>query len=290
MADGLTALPIAVEMLDAAQASGLDLTAALSGDDDHLRPTEIAQPALLLVECALRSTLSDDLDVVAVAGHSVGEYAAAVAAHALQPADAMRVVIERGRAMAAMREGTMCALIGIDVDAATAVCEETQRETGEIVVVANHNAPGQLVISGSVAGVDAAAKLALARGARRAIPLNVSGAFHSPLMTAAATAFGAVLDSVSIADPHPPVVCNVDARDVHSAADLRDRLRAQLTSPVRWIDCVQRLVDLGAEMLVEVGPGSVLSGLARRIAPGVRAVSVNTSDAGARLDAAAVAG
>ena len=109
-------------------------------------------------------------------------------------------------------------------------------------------------------------------------------------MTAAATAFGAVLDGVSIADPHPHVVCNVDARDVRSAADLRDRLRAQLTSPVRWIGCVQRLVDLGAEMLVEVGPGSVLSGLARRIAPGVRAVPVNTSDAGARLDAAAVAG
>ena len=290
MADGLTGLPIAAEMLDAAHASGLDLGAALSGDDDHLRPTEIAQPALLFVECALRSTLPADLDVVAVAGHSVGEYAAAVAAHALQPADAMRVVIERGRAMAAMHEGTMCALIGIDVDAATAVCEETQRETGEIVVVANHNAPGQLVISGSVAGVDAAAKLALARGARRAIPLNVSGAFHSPLMRSAATAFGAVLDAVSVADPHPPVVCNVDARDVRSAAGLRERLRAQLTSPVLWIDCVHQLVDLGAEMLVEVGPGTVLSGLARRIAPDVRVVSVNTPDAAARLDAAAVAG
>jgi [acyl-carrier-protein] S-malonyltransferase len=290
MADGLTGLPIAAEMLDAAHASGLDLRAALSGDDDHLRATEIAQPALLLVECALRSTLPADLDVVAVAGHSVGEYAAAVAAHALQPADAMRVVIERGRAMAAMHEGTMCALIGIDVVAATAVCEETQRETGAIVVVANHNAPGQVVISGSVAGVDAAAKLALTRGARRAIPLNVSGAFHSPLMSAAATAFGAVLDGVSIADPHPPVVCNVDARDVRSAADLRERLRAQLTSPVRWIDCVHRLVDLGAEMLVEVGPGSVLSGLARRIAPDVRTVSVNTPDAAARLNPAVVAG
>jgi [acyl-carrier-protein] S-malonyltransferase len=290
MAEGLMDLPIAVEMLGAAQASGFDLSAALSGDDEHLRPTEIAQPALLFVECALRSTLPEDLDVVAVAGHSVGEYAAAVAAHALQPADAMRLVIERGRAMAAMHEGTMCALIGIDADAATAVCEETQRDTGEIVVVANHNAPGQLVISGSVAGVDAAAKLALTRGARRAIPLNVSGAFHSPLMTAAATGFGAALDAVSIADPQPPVVCNVDARDVHSAGDLRDRLRAQLTSPVRWIDCVHRLVDLGAEMLVEVGPGSVLSGLARRIAPDVRALSVNTPEAAARLDVAAVAG
>jgi [acyl-carrier-protein] S-malonyltransferase len=290
MADGLTDLPIAVEMLDAARSSGLDLRAALAGDDEHLRPTEIAQPALLFVECALRSSLPDDLDVVAVAGHSVGEYAAAVAAHALTPADAMRLVIERGRAMAAVREGAMCALIGIDVAAATAACDETQRESGEVVVVANHNAPGQLVISGSTAGVDSAAKLAIARGARRAIPLNVSGAFHSPLMTSAAARFDNALDAVSIADPHPPVVCNVDAADVHTAEALRDRLRAQLTSPVRWIDCVHRLVDLGAEVLLEVGPGSVLTGLARRIAPEVRTASISTADAATHLDVAAVAG
>jgi len=290
MADGLTDLPIAVVMLAAAESSGLDLRAALGGDDDHLRPTEIAQPALLFVECALRSTLPDDLDVVAVAGHSVGEYAAAVAAGALTPADAMRLVIERGRAMAAMRDGTMCALIGIDVAAATGACDDAQRETGEIVVVANHNAPGQLVISGSSGGVEAGAKLALERGARRAIPLNVSGAFHSPLMTSAAAHFGSALDAVAIADPHPPVVCNVDGADVHTAAELRDRLRAQLTSPVRWIDCVHRLVALGTETLIEVGPGSVLTGLARRIAPEIRAVSLSTPDAVARLDLAAVAG
>ena len=290
MADGLTTLPIAVEMLDAAKSSGLDLEAALMGDDEHLRPTEIAQPALLLVECALWSTLPDDLDIVAVAGHSVGEYAAAVAAHALQPADAMRLVIERGRAMAAMREGTMCALIGIDVDSATAVCDEVQRETGESVVVANLNAPGQLVISGSMSGVDAASKLALTRGARRAIPLNVSGAFHSPLMAAAAHEFERALDSATLSDPNPPVVCNVDAHDAHTADELRERLRAQLTSPVRWIDCVGRLVELGAETLVEVGPGNVLGGLARRIAPETRAVSVNTPDAAARFDAAGVSG
>ena len=143
MADGLIDLPIAQEMLAAATSTGLDLRAALSGDDEHLRPTEIAQPALLLVESALRSALPATLDVVAVAGHSVGEYAAAVAAGALTAADAMRLVIERGRAMAAMHEGTMCALIGINVDAATAVCEESARETGEVVVVANHNAPDQ---------------------------------------------------------------------------------------------------------------------------------------------------
>jgi [acyl-carrier-protein] S-malonyltransferase len=290
MADGLTDLPIALEMLAAAESSGLDLRAALSGDDEHLRPTEIAQPALLLVECALRSTLPDDLDVIAVAGHSVGEYAAAVSSSALTPADAMRLVIERGRAMAAMRNGTMCALIGIDVDAAIDVCAETQRETGEIVVVANLNAPGQLVISGSTDGVAAASKLALTRGARRAIPLNVSGAFHSPLMTSAAARFETALHAVAIADPDPPVVCNVDATDVHTADALRERLRAQLTSPVRWIDCVRRLVDLGADTLIEVGPGSVLSGLARRIAPDTRTISVSSVDAAKSIDIAAVAG
>jgi [acyl-carrier-protein] S-malonyltransferase len=289
MADGLTDLPIAEAMLTAATASGLDLAAALSGDDEHLRPTDIAQPALLVVECALRTALPADLHVVAVAGHSVGEYAAAVAAGALQPADAMRLVIERGRAMAAMRDGTMCALLGIDLDVATAVCEQAQRESGEVVVVANHNAPGQLVISGSRAGVDAAVALALARGARRAIPLNVSGAFHSPLMASAASRFTVALNSVPLSDPDPPVVCNVDALAVHTAVELRDRLREQLTAPVRWIECVQRLVDLGAEALIEVGPGTVLSGLARRIVPGVRTVAVNTREAAARIDLAMVA-
>jgi [acyl-carrier-protein] S-malonyltransferase len=290
MADGLADLPIAQEMLSAAAACGLDLAAALTGDDEQLRPTDIAQPALLFVECALRSTLPAGIDVVAVAGHSVGEYAAAVAAHAITPGDAMRVVIERGRAMAAMREGTMSALLALDLETATAVCAEAQRDTGEIVIVANHNAPGQLVISGSHRGVEAAAQLAMARGARRVIPLNVSGAFHSPLMADAASLFSVALDSVALSDPQPPVVCNVDARAVHTAGALRERLREQLTAPVRWIECVERLVELGAETLIEVGPGSVLSGLARRIAPGVRALAVNTPDAAASLDLAMVAG
>jgi [acyl-carrier-protein] S-malonyltransferase len=290
MADGLADLPIAQEMLGAAAACGLDLAAALTGDDEQLRPTDIAQPALLFVECALRSTLPAGIDVVAVAGHSVGEYAAAVAAHAITPGDAMRVVIERGRAMAAMREGTMSALLSLDLETATAICAEAQRDTGEIVIVANHNAPGQLVISGSHRGVEAAAQLAMARGARRVIPLNVSGAFHSPLMADAASLFSVALDSVALSDPQPPVVCNVDARAVHTAGALRERLREQLTAPVRWIECVERLVELGAETLIEVGPGSVLSGLARRIAPGVRALAVNTPDAAASLDLAMVAG
>jgi [acyl-carrier-protein] S-malonyltransferase len=263
------------ELVRAAAEHGLDLRAALRGDDDSLRPTDVAQPALLFVEAVLGLSLPDDLDVVAVAGHSVGEYAACVAAGALRPADAMRVVIARGRAMAAMHEGTMSALLGFDAAAATDVCADASRD-GHVVVVANINAPEQTVISGTTAGVEAAERLALERGAKRAVRLNVSGAFHSPLMAGAADQVAAVLDSVVIAPARVPVVANVDAVAVTQPDEIRDRLRRQITAPVRWVDCVQRLVALGAQGLVEVGPGSVLSGLARRIVPDVRTQQVSS--------------
>ena len=276
MASGLTAVPLAGELLDVAQACGLDLGAALQGDDDALRPTDVAQPALFLVETVLAHALPAGLDVVAVAGHSVGELAAGAAAGAMTPAAGMRLVIERGRAMASMREGTMSALLGIDVEVAGQVCEQAQRDSGEVVVVANMNAPGQTVISGTRAAVEAAASLARARGARRAVPLNVSGAFHSPLMRDAAERFAAALEATELGSSRLPVVCNVDAEAVTDASAYRDRLRRQLTAPVRWIDCVERMIELGVELLVEVGPGAVLTGLARRIAPATRAVSVST--------------
>ena len=276
---GLLDEPLARELLQVAADGGVDLRAALAEGDDALRPTEVAQPALLLVEAVLAGALSADVDVVAVAGHSVGEYAACVAAGALRPDAAMRLVVERGRLMAAMHEGTMSALLGMDADAATAVCDEVQRDSGETVVVANVNAPGQTVISGTVAGIDAAVALAQSRGLRRAVRLNVSGAFHSPLMAAAADAFARVLDSVELSPARVPVVCNVDGQAVSDPDALRDRLRRQLTSPVCWIDCVERMVSLGAATLVEVGPGSVLGGLARRIAPDVTAVSSSSLDA-----------
>ena len=275
---GLLEEPLARELLQVAADGGLDLGAALGGGDEGLRATEVAQPALLLVEAVLAAALAADVDVVAVAGHSVGEYAACVAAGALRPDAAMRLVLERGRAMAAMREGTMSALLGIDAGAAADVCAEVARGSGETVVVANVNAPGQTVISGSVAGVDAAVTLAQSRGLRRAVRLNVSGAFHSPLMADAATAFARSLDAAAIAPARIAVVCNVDAEPVTDPAALRDRLRRQLTAPVRWVDCVERMVAMGADTLVEVGPGSVLTGLARRIAPGVRALSASTLD------------
>ena len=270
------------ELLAVAAEQGLDLRAALQGDDDSLRPTEVAQPALLFVEAVVGLSVPDDLDVVAVAGHSVGEYAACVAAGALRPADAMRLVIARGRAMAAMREGTMSALLGFGAAAAAAVCADAGR-VGDVVVVANINAPEQTVISGTTSGVEAAERLALERGAKRAVRLNVSGAFHSPLMTGAADQVAAVLDGVEIAPARVPVVANVDAAAVTQPDEIRERLRRQITAPVRWVDCVQQLVALGAQGLVEVGPGSVLSGLARRIAPEVRSQQVSSPGAARAL-------
>jgi [acyl-carrier-protein] S-malonyltransferase len=276
MAEGLLDAPLARGLLDVASACGFDLRTALSGDDDALRPTEVAQPALLFVECVLATQLRGCF--VGVAGHSVGEYAALVAAGALDATDAMRLVIERGRAMAAMREGGMAALLGAELALAEEVCREVTASGAGAVVVANVNAPGQVVLSGSTRALAAALDMARQRGVRRAMPLNVSGAFHSPLMEPAAERFGALLDAAPLRDAEVPVACNVDGAAVRDAAGLRQRLRRQLTAPVRWVDCVTTLVGLGVDTLVEVGPGSVLTALARRIAPAVGTVTVATLD------------
>jgi [acyl-carrier-protein] S-malonyltransferase len=274
MAQGLLDEPLAVRLLDVARSDGLDLAPALNGSDDELRPTQIAQPALTLVELVLAAGLPADLDVVGVAGHSVGEYAAVSVAGAYAPEDVMRLVIQRGREMASMTEGTMAAVLGLDAAVVEGACSEV-RDGGEVVVVANLNAPGQTVISGTAAGVELAAALARDRGARRVVTLNVSGAFHSPLMAPAAERFAAVIDAAPRHELHLPVVCNVDGATVEHAADLPARMAAQLDRPVRWMDCVAGLVTLGAEWIVEVGPGSVLTALTRRIAPTITAASIS---------------
>ena len=278
MAAGLLDTPPAPGLLAAAAAAGLDLAAALDGDDEGLRPTAVAQPALLLVEATLAAVLDPGLEVVGVAGHSVGEYAALVAAGALDPESAMSLVVARGRAMAAMRRGTMAALLGVDEALAEAVCAEAEAAGLGPVVVANLNGPGQVVLSGTEAGVEEASRLARERGAKRAVPLRVSGAFHSPLMAEAAAAFAADLERAPLTQARVPVICNVDAAAVRDATGLRSRLERQLVSPVRWADCVTTLVGLGAQALIEVGPGTVLTGLARRIAPEVTALSVAGPD------------
>ena len=284
MAEGLLDAPLARTLLDAAASHGLDLRAALAGDDDALRPTDVAQPALLLVESVLADAVRNaPVEVVGVAGHSVGEYTALVSAGALDAAEAMGLVVERGRTMAAMHEGGMAALLGAEASLAAEICREVESSGAGTVVVANLNAPGQVVLSGSRQALDAALALARERGVRRAMALNVSGAFHSPLMAPAAERFAALLDAAAFRDAAVPVACNVDGAAVRDAAGLRDRLRRQLTAPVRWVDCVTTLVSLGVDTLVEVGPGSVLSGLARRIAPEVRTVSISRLDDAATL-------
>ncbi len=274
MASALTDGSLARSLLAVAAAEGLDLESALAGSDDELRATDVAQPALLFVELVLADALPAGLDLVGVAGHSVGEYAAVSVAGGFSPEDAMRLVIHRGQEMAAMTEGTMAAVIGLDTDAVEAVCAEV-RDGGEVVVVGNLNAPGQVVVSGSVDGVDRAGALAKQRGARRVIRLNVSGAFHSPLMATAAARFAPLIDATPRGELRVPVVCNVDGEAVCNAAELPARLARQLESPVRWVDCVSTLVDMGADVLIEVGPGAVLTGLARRIVPAVATAVVN---------------
>ena len=288
MADGLLEQPLARTLLDVAADAGLDLASVLRGSDDVLRPTEVAQPALLLVELVLAAALTDGLDIVGVAGHSVGEYAAVSVAGAYSAEDTMRLVLRRGREMAAMTEGTMAAVLGLDGDAVEAVCAVV-RGGGGVVVVANLNAPGQVVISGDAGAIAEAGERLREAGARRVVQLNVSGAFHSPLMAPAAARFATAIADAPRQELRLPVACNVDGSVVERAAELPGRLTRQLAEPVRWVDCVRALVGLGAELLVEVGPGGVLSGLARRIDPSVRTASVASLAEAAALAAPATA-
>ena len=207
MAAGLEATELGARLLAVAVSAGVDLGPAFGGDEELIRPTEIAQPALVFTEVVLAAALPGDLDVVAVAGHSVGELAALAAAGALDPEAALRLAVERGRLMAAMREGTMAAVLGLDAEAVARLCAGS----GGTVVVANLNAPGQVVVSGSVEAVAGLSARAREAGARRVIPLRVSGAFHSPLMADAAADFVRVLDGIDMRAPAVPVIANVDA-------------------------------------------------------------------------------
>ena len=271
--------PLARNLLSAAAAAGCDLASALAGGDDALRPTEIAQPALFLVEAVLAEALPRDLEIIAVAGHSVGEYAACFAAGVFDAPTGMGLVIERGRAMAQMREGTMAAVMGLDPEKLDAIC----RESGETVVIANFNSTAQTIISGTAAGVAKVSEAAQKGGAKRVVPLNVSGAFHSPLMQGAAAEFSKKIDAATFAAPQIPIVSNIDGRPHESPLEIRDLLRQQMTSAVRWIDCVNSLKKLGADAIVEVGPGSVLTGLNRRIVD-LNCISVSTIDAAQDLN------
>jgi len=261
----------------ASEALGFDLAArCFDGPQDELTLTSNAQPAILTTSIACLRALEESVDGLPtpayVAGHSVGEYSALVCAGALELPEAVRLVRRRGEFMAEAKEGTMAAILGLAPDEVTEACDAAS-DAG-VVVPANFNDPGQVVISGERAAVEKACAQAKQLGAKRAVRLPVSGAFHSPLMAAAGEKLAAKLRSANIADPRIPVVANADAEPKTDAEAVRAALAAQVTSAVLWQQSVERIAAAGVETFVEIGPGTVLSGMIRRIAGNVSVVNV----------------
>jgi len=252
---------------------------AWEGPQDELTETKNAQPALLVHSVAVHRVVGSELGtVVAMAGHSLGEFSAHVVAGTLTFRDALEAVRLRGELMFASgveRPGTMAAVLGLDDDRAEEVCERV-RDGGEICVPANFNSRGQVVISGEVDGVEAAMARAREAGAKRVVPLTVSGAFHSPLMVPAEEGLREKLETTKFSDPQVPVVSNVTAEAVTSGERARELLVRQLTSPVLWSRSVGTMVELGAERFYELGAGSVLCGLNKRNARGYPCVSLGS--------------
>ncbi|RMH15747.1 MAG: [acyl-carrier-protein] S-malonyltransferase [Gemmatimonadetes bacterium] len=251
------------------------------GPEDELTLTRNAQPALLTHSVAAYRVVRDRLGPVAfAAGHSLGEFSAHVAAGTLTFADALGAVRRRGELMfeaGEARPGSMAAMLGLDDADVERVCAAASREES-VCVPANYNAPGQVVVSGDVAAVERAGDLAREAGARRVVPLNVSGAFHSPLMAPAEAGLAEHLAGIDFADPVYPVVSNVTAAPVRSGEEARTLLVRQLTSAVRWSQSITALVEAGVDRFVELGAGSVLCGLNRRNARGVPCASVGAPD------------
>ncbi len=259
------------------------------GPEEALQLTAAAQPAILTASVAALIALREEgPGPDAVAGHSLGEYTALVAAGALTFRDAVVLVHRRGLYMqeaVPVGEGTMAAIIGLPAAAVEDACREAATATSRVVAPANLNAPDQTVISGHADAVERAAELCRHRGARRAVRLPVSGPFHCALMAPAARRLVVDLESVTFRDPSVPVVANVSARPVPTGEEARRALADQVTACVRWVESVRALSDMGVTQAVEVGPGRVLSGLIKRIAPGIACSSAG--DAGAVRSAAA---
>jgi [acyl-carrier-protein] S-malonyltransferase len=239
-----------------------------AGTDEDLRQTKVTQPAIFLHSVITAKTLGAEFNPEMTAGHSLGEFSALVAAGAMSFEDGLSLVYKRAMAMQAACEkvpGTMAAVLGL----ADEIVEEVCASISEVVVAANYNCPGQLVISGSIEGIDKACEALLAKGARRALKLPVGGAFHSPLMEPARIELEAAIAATTINKPICPVYQNVNAKPQTDPQTIKANLIAQLTAPVRWTQSVQNMVADGATSFRELGPGKVLQGLVGKIAPGV---------------------
>ncbi len=238
-----------------------------TGSDEDLKQTNITQPAIFIHSvAAFKNIVSAKPDMVA--GHSLGEFSALVANGALSFADALRLVSVRAQAMQKACEtnpSTMAAVLNLEDAVVEEICTAIMQETGEVVVAANYNCPGQLVISGSIKGIDIACERMKAAGAKRALVLPVGGAFHSPLMAPAREELAAKINSTNFNTPFCPVYQNVVAAAVSDASQIKENLIAQLTAPVKWTQCVQAMITDGTTNFTECGPGKVLQGLVLKI-------------------------
>ncbi|MFZ7114755.1 MAG: ACP S-malonyltransferase [Bacteroidota bacterium] len=246
-----------------------------SGTEEDLKQTKVTQPAIFLHSVILAHSLGSSFQPDMVAGHSLGEFSALVSAKALSFEDGLRLVKARAFAMQKACEinpSTMAAILNLDDKIVEDICAEVSAG-GEIVVAANYNCPGQLVISGSINGINIACEKMKAAGAKRALVLPVGGAFHSPFMEPARAELAAAIASVEIKSPVCPVYQNVHAMPETDAAKIKENLIAQLTAPVRWTQTIQNMVTDGAVRFIEVGPGKVLQGLVKKISKDMEAVS-----------------
>lgn len=253
---------------------GFEITKIMfEGTDEELKQTNVTQPAIFIHSVVL-AKVSTEFAPEMVAGHSLGEFSALVAAGALSFEDGLRLVAQRADAMqkaCLIRPSTMAAILGLDDKTIEDICASI---TDEVVVPANYNCPGQVVISGTIEGVEKACELLKAAGAKRALLLPVGGAFHSPLMEPARTELAAAINAAEFQSPLCPIYQNVNAKPATEVSVIKENLIAQLTAPVRWTQSVEQMVADGAGIFIESGPGKVLQGLVKKIASGVELKSI----------------
>ncbi|NQV76725.1 MAG: ACP S-malonyltransferase [Lutibacter sp.] len=258
--------PLAKELFEQANTIlGFNITAIMfEGTAEELQQTKVTQPAIFLHSVILAKTLGEDFKPEMVAGHSLGELSALVANGVLTFEDGLRLVSKRALAMqkaCEVQESTMAAVLGLE----DTIVEETCASIDGIVVAANYNCPGQLVISGEISAIDTACELLIAKGAKRAIKLPVGGAFHSPLMEPAREELAEAIKNTIFSEPTCPVYQNVVAKAVTNSEEIKENLIAQLTAPVRWTQSIRQMIADGGTEFIEVGPGKVLQGLMRKI-------------------------
>jgi [acyl-carrier-protein] S-malonyltransferase len=245
-----------------------------SGSDEELKQTNVTQPAIFLHSVILAKALGTSFQPDMVAGHSLGEFSALVAASALSFEDGLRLVIARANAMQKACEAhpsTMAAILGLADDVVERICAEID----DVVVPANYNCPGQLVISGTISGIDLACQKLTEAGAKRALKLNVGGAFHSPLMEPARVELQQAIESTTILQPVCPIFQNVDPRPVTDPQEIKANLITQLTGAVRWTQTIEQMLAAGATDFIEVGPGNVLQGLVKKVSREVKTSSAS---------------